>query len=70
MVDVSKLVPKKYGDRIVNAGDQDVLIQHIAGGLELERLSEAELDALERFTGARLAATEVASDTKDSDEQK
>ena len=39
-------------------------------GLELERLSEAELDALERFTGARLAATEVASDTKDSDEQK
>ena len=67
---ISKLVPKKYGDRIVHAGDQDALIQHIAGGLELERLSEAELDLLERFTGARLAATEVASDTKDSDEQK
>jgi hypothetical protein len=37
--------------------------------LELERLSEAELDALERFANARIAATEVAEDSKGSNEQ-
>lgn len=66
---MSKLVPKKYGDRIVHAGDQDAPIQHIVGRLELERLSEAELDALERFANARIAATEVAEDSKGSNEQ-
>jgi hypothetical protein len=66
---MSKLVPKKYGDRIVHAGDQDAPIQHIVGRLELERLSEAELDALERFADARLAATEVAENSKGSNEQ-
>ena len=66
---MSKLVPKKYGDRIVHAGDQDAPIQHIVGRLELERLSEAELDALERFADTRMAALEVAVDSRDSDEQ-
>lgn len=66
---MSKLVPNKYGDRIVHAGDQDAPIQHIVGRLELERLSEAELDALERFSNTRIAATEVAEDSKGSNEQ-
>jgi hypothetical protein len=32
-------------------------------------LSESELDALERFADARLAATVVAQDSKGTDEQ-
>ena len=68
MVDV-KTGSKKYGDRIVHAGDQDAPIQHVVGRLDLDRLSEAELDALERFADARLAAIEVAEDSKDSGEQ-
>ena len=69
---MSKLVPKKYGDRIVHAGDEDAPIQHVVGRLDLDRLSEAELDALERFADARLAAIEVADseDSKGSDEQR
>ena len=62
---MSKLVPKQYGDRIVHAGDEGAPIQHVVGRLELDRLSESELDALERFADARLAAIEVAEDSKD-----
>jgi hypothetical protein len=66
---MSKLVPKKFGDRIVHAGDQDAPIQHVVCKLELDRLSTAELDALERFADARLAATEVPDDSNATDEQ-
>jgi hypothetical protein len=66
---MSKLVPKKYGDRIVHAGDQDAPIQHVVGRLEVDRLTTPELDALERFADARLAAIEVAEDTKGTDDQ-
>jgi Bacteriophage Sf6, terminase small subunit-like len=67
---MSKLVPKKFGDRIVHAGDQDAPIQHVVGVLELDRLSGPELDALERFTEARLPAISVAEneDSKGSGE--
>jgi hypothetical protein len=39
---MSKLVPKKYGDRIMHAGDQDAPIQHVVGKLDLDRLSAGE----------------------------
>jgi hypothetical protein len=66
---MSKLVPKRYGDRIVHAGDEDAPIQHIVGKVELNRLSDAELEALERFADARLAAIEMAEDSERAGEQ-
>jgi hypothetical protein len=41
------------------AGDPDSPIRHTVGVLDLSQLSGPELDALERFTDARLAAKEV-----------
>jgi hypothetical protein len=53
---LSKVLPRLYGDRVTLAGDPAAPIVHAVGVLDLKRLSTAELDALERFTGARLAA--------------
>jgi hypothetical protein len=68
---MSKLVPKRFGDRLVHAGDQDAPIRHVLDVIDLERLSGPELDALERFTEARLAATLMIEkqDSKEPDEQ-
>ncbi|HYZ40799.1 MAG TPA: hypothetical protein VE687_09250 [Stellaceae bacterium] len=49
--------PRRYGGRVVHSGDADHPI--IVGVVELNTLSTAELDALERFTEARLHATEA-----------
>jgi hypothetical protein len=56
---MSKLYPSRYGDKIVHAGDPATPIAHVVGVVDLERLSGPELDALERFTEARLAAQDV-----------
>jgi hypothetical protein len=51
---MSKLAYRKYGDKLVHSGDpeQPVLVLHRAAGIE--RLSPAELEALDAFTRARL----------------
>jgi hypothetical protein len=56
---MSKLYPSRYGDKIVHSGDPATPIAHVVGVLDLKRLSGAELDALERFTDARLAAQDA-----------
>ena len=53
---LSKVLPKVYGDKVTLAGDPKAPIQHLVGVIDLEALSVAELDALEAFTQARLAA--------------
>jgi hypothetical protein len=55
---MSKINPARFGDRVQIAGDPDSPIRHTVGVLDLSRLSAPELDALERFTDARLAAKE------------
>ena len=60
---MSKLSPRRYGDRLLHAGDADnpipVLHQTVSDNLSL--LSSAELDALEQFVTARLAAIDAVT---------
>jgi hypothetical protein len=51
---MSKLAPRRYGDRLLHAGDPDVPIK--VDVVDLGRLSVDELEALEQFTRARLVA--------------
>ena len=55
---LSKVLPKIYGDKLTVAGDAKAPIHHVVG-IDLSALSNAELDALERFTDARLAAKDA-----------
>jgi len=57
---MSKLNPAKYGDTVTVAGDADHPLQHVVSVIDLKRLSNAELDALERFADAWLAAQDVS----------
>ena len=56
---MSKLHPQRYGEKVQVAGDPDNPIHHTIGVVDLSRLSGPELDALERFADARLAAQDV-----------
>jgi hypothetical protein len=56
---ISKINPARYGDKVQVAGDPDNPVRHMVGLADLSRLSDPELDALERFTDARLAAKDV-----------
>ena len=60
---LSKVLPKVYGDKLTVAGDAKAPIHYVVG-IHLTALSNAELDALERFTDARLAAQD-AEDRRD-----
>ena len=66
---MSKLNPARYGDKVTLAGDAKNPLQHVVRALDLTKLSGPELDALERFADARLAAVELAADSEDSDQQ-
>jgi hypothetical protein len=55
---LSKVLPKVYGDKLTVAGDAKAPIHHVVG-IDLSALSNAELDTLERFTDARLAAKDA-----------
>jgi hypothetical protein len=56
---MSKLHPARYGDKVQVAGDPDNPVRHTVGVVDLSQLSGPELDALERFTDARLAAKDA-----------
>jgi hypothetical protein len=53
---LSKVLPRIYGDKVTVAGDPNAPIHHLVGVVDLDALSDAELDALEAFTQARLSA--------------
>ena len=58
---MSKLAPKRYGDKLTVAGDDsNPLLIRIED--TIDTLSKPELDALERFALARLAAVEADED--------
>jgi hypothetical protein len=47
---MSRIVPKKWGDRLLVAGDAESPIQHLHQQVSLADLSDAQLDALHNFT--------------------
>jgi hypothetical protein len=51
---MSKLAYRKYGDKLIHSGDPEHPVLMLHKQAEIERLSSAELDALDRFTQARL----------------
>jgi hypothetical protein len=55
---MARLNPARYGDRVQLAGDPENPVRHVVD-LDLARLTEVELAALERFADARLAAKDV-----------
>jgi hypothetical protein len=59
---MSKLHPARYGDKVQVAGDPDNPVRHLVGVVDLSQLSGPELDALEHFADARLAAKDVQRD--------
>ena len=56
---MARLNPNRWGDKVTVAGDPDAPLQHVVTRLDIARLSGPELDALERFTDARLAAKDM-----------
>ena len=51
---MSRIVPKKWGDRLLVAGDVDSPIQHLHRQVTLTDLSDAQIDALDGFTKSLL----------------
>jgi hypothetical protein len=47
---MSRIVPKKWGDRLLVAGEVDSPIHHLHKQVNLSDLSEAQLDHLQKFT--------------------
>jgi terminase small subunit-like protein len=47
---MSRIVPKKWGDRLLVAGDVEAPIQHLHKQVQLSDLSDVQLDALDKFT--------------------
>ena len=47
---MARIVPKKWGDRLLVAGEADSPIQHLHKQVNLSDLSDAQLGALENFT--------------------
>ena len=53
---MSKLAPKRYGERLLHASDPENPIQVMHRNVSLEALSPAQLDLLERFMDAALVS--------------
>jgi hypothetical protein len=51
---MSRIVPKKWGDRLLVAGDVDSPIHHLHKQVNLSDLSDAQLDTLDKFTQSLL----------------
>ena len=51
---LSKLAPKKFGDRLLVAGDADSPIQHLHRQVSLVNLTDDQMEALENFTESLL----------------
>jgi transposase-like protein len=55
---MSRIVPKKWGDRLLVAGEVDSPIYHLHKQVQLSDLSDAQLDALDNFTQSLLEANQ------------
>jgi hypothetical protein len=53
---MSKLLPKRYGDRLLVAGDAENALQVLHQQVSLAELTNDQLDALDRFTQSLIAA--------------
>ena len=53
---MSKLAPRRYGDRLLVAGDADSPLQVMHQQVSLDSLSATQLDAVEQFTKALMDA--------------
>ena len=47
---LSKLAPKKFGERLLLAGDAESPIQHLHAQVSLRNLTDDQINALDRFT--------------------
>lgn len=56
---LSKMLPRIYGGKVNVAGDPKAPLHHVVEVVDWGALSDAEPDALEAFTDARLAAKDV-----------
>ena len=52
---MSKLAPKRYGERLLHASDPDNPIQVLHQQVSLDHLTPEQLHALEHFVNAALA---------------
>lgn len=59
---MSKLDVKRYGDKLIHSGDPDNPVTVLHKVASVEHLSQAELDALDSFTQARLTSTVIDAD--------
>jgi hypothetical protein len=55
---MSKLAPKRYGERLLVAGEPEAPLQVLHRQVDLEALTDEQLDALDRFTAALIQAKE------------
>jgi hypothetical protein len=53
---MSKLLPKRYGDRLLVAGDAENPLQFLHQQVSVEDLSNEQLEALDRFTQSLIGA--------------
>jgi hypothetical protein len=53
---MSKLAPKRYGERLLVAGDAENPIQHLHAQVSLSGLTDDQIDALDRFTQSLIGA--------------
>ena len=53
---MSKLLPKRYGDRLLVAGDAENPLQVLHRQVSVEHLSNEQLEALDRFTQSLIGA--------------
>ena len=53
---MSKLAPKRYGERLLVAGDAENPIQHLHAQVSLSGLTDDQLAALDRFTQSLIGA--------------
>jgi hypothetical protein len=51
---MSRIVPKKWGDRLLVAGDPESPLQVMHSQVSLSELTDAQLEALQRFTQSLL----------------
>jgi hypothetical protein len=51
---MSRIVPKKWGDRLLVAGDEASPVHHLHKAAPLTDLTDTQLDALQRFTQSLL----------------
>jgi hypothetical protein len=51
---MSRIVPKKWGDRLLVAGDESSPVHHLHKAASLTDLTDAQLEALDKFTQSLL----------------